>query len=70
MSGDVITISVDSDTVEVAVITLIGVYYVFQIEYPRAYCQVLGYLQQLTLAQPYTGKKIKAFVQELATYYN
>ncbi len=43
----------------------IGAYYVSDLEYPRIYCQLLGFLQQTVLGQAYTAQKTKAFVDAL-----
>ena len=59
--GDGVSITFHTSTdksVTSALITLIGVYYVFDLEYPKMYSQLLGMLQtHLLRGLPFEGKK-------------
>ena len=50
------------ETVE-AMLVLLGIYYITDLEYPRVYAQVLGFLQQTVLLQQYEGHKTSGFIQ-------
>lgn len=55
------------DAVE-AVVLLLAAYYVFDLNYPAMYGQVLGFLQEKLLLQPYTffkGTNFQKFVHKL-----
>ncbi len=49
------------DSVECALLVLVATYYVFDIDYPRAYSMVLGFIQQSVLCQPFTTTTTKGF---------
>ncbi|XP_071803273.1 uncharacterized protein [Asterias amurensis] len=61
ISGDGVSIRCHTSTdktVTSAIITLLGVYYVFHLEYPKMYSQLLGILQtHLLRGIPFDGKK-------------
>ena len=64
ISGDGVNIRCHTSTdktVTSAIITLLGVYYVFHLEYPKMYSQLLGILQtHLLRGIPFDGKKSAA----------
>lgn len=43
----------EGDDVCDAIILLLGTYYIFDLEYPRIYSQILGFLQHYVLNGPY-----------------
>ena len=45
------------------VLLLLATYYVFDLDYPEVYAQFLGFLQQMVLLEPYTGKKGSNFIK-------
>lgn len=56
-----------------AILQLLAVYYVFQLEYPRIYSQLLGLLQTLVTSEPYRGQmssKYKRYAPTLKTALN
>ncbi|XP_022093701.1 uncharacterized protein LOC110980929 [Acanthaster planci] len=56
--GDGVRISCKGSMVANAVITLLGVYYVFNLDYPKIYSQILGILQTHVVGGlPFEGKK-------------
>ena len=56
--GDGVHISCRGNKVTDAVITLLGVYYVFDLDYPKIYSQILGILQTHVVGGvPFEGKK-------------
>lgn len=60
--GDFVFIDCKSNNMSVAVLTLLATYYVFDLEYPRIYSQVLGILQtHFMKTLPYDGQKSKNY---------
>lgn len=60
--GDGSCIDCQSDNIEVAVLTLLATYYVFDLDYPQIYSQVLGILQTYIIQTvPYDGPKSKNY---------
>ncbi|XP_061111986.1 uncharacterized protein LOC133137663 [Conger conger] len=59
--GDAMTARAQANTVLEAVITLLGTYYTFHLQYPRIYSQALGFLQQRMLGDTYMGPKSNGF---------
>lgn len=45
-----------------AILLLLATYYVFDVQYPRPYSQILGFLQQYVLDDLYTGLKCANFL--------
>ena len=66
--GDGITISgfVPANMVQ---LYLLGAYYVFDMQYPREYSQIHGFIQQTVVGQPYIRENTKGFGHELANYF-
>ena len=60
--GEGQTISCQSDSVIGCLIVLLGVYYVMDINYPDMYSQLLGFLQQHIIKEPFTLKKGTKFI--------
>jgi hypothetical protein len=40
-----------------AFLVIIAAYYVADLKYPKAYCNILGYLQQFVVGESYTNDK-------------
>ena len=69
LAGDNVRVHMPGLTAVQAVLVLVGAYYVFDINYPRPYSQLLGFLQQTVVGQPFSGHKSRGFSQELSKYY-
>ena len=52
-----------SSSVLECILLLIATYYTFDLDYPAVYAQLLGFLQQMVLLDPYTGKKSTNFIK-------
>ena len=48
-----------------AVITLVMSYTVFSLKFPRPYCQILGFIQQVVMEQDYVGPKSIRYLHTL-----
>jgi len=59
---DSVSIEAQATDVIQALLLLLATYFVFDLSYPRPYCQVLGFLQQYVLGQLYTGFKSSKYV--------
>ncbi|KAJ8335164.1 hypothetical protein SKAU_G00408030 [Synaphobranchus kaupii] len=59
--GDTVTACAQADTVLEAVVTLLGAYYTFHLQYPRIYSQALGFLQHHLLGHTYIGPRSNRF---------
>ena len=60
-------INCNTDTVHGAIMVLLAVYYVCDLEYPRIYSQLLGFLQKYVLQENYiqtTSVKYKMFCKK------
>ena len=55
--GDGCTIKCETGDFSDALILLLGTYYIFDLAYPRVYSQILGFLQQYVLKDPYNLEK-------------
>ena len=60
---DGIRINCKSSTIIECMLILLASYYVFDLAYPEIYTEFLGFLQQMILLDPYTGKKRFKFDQ-------
>lgn len=63
--GDKVTIPCNSSSIYECLLILLSVYYIYRLNYPETYGQFMGFLQQVVLKHPYTGKKGSNFVQTL-----
>lgn len=67
--GDGCTIPCEvGDDVCDAIILLLGTYYIFDLAYPRIYSQMLGFLQQYVLNDPYNLEKSADYKHFVAQY--
>ncbi|XP_046568096.1 LOW QUALITY PROTEIN: uncharacterized protein LOC124276509 [Haliotis rubra] len=55
--GDNVKIFLQTQSLFDAVISLLGSYYVFDLEYPPTYCQVLGLVQHWVVSDIFTGSR-------------
>ena len=62
ITGDKILITIDSTDIIEGILGLLSVYYVFDLSYPRMYCQFLGLMQHIILGDIYEGKKSQGFL--------
>lgn len=71
-NGDIITIHIIGDGKDVfgqtenvldAIVLLIAVYYVFDLSYPRAYDQFLGFIQHWVIGDPFGEAKVSGWVK-------
>lgn len=60
--GDDAQIFVQTVSAFDALIVLLAAYYVFDLEYPTVYCQMLGFLQHWVLENTYTGSKTSNYI--------
>ena len=69
--GDGCTIPCEvGDDICDAIILLLGTYYIFDLGYPRIYSQILGFLQQYVLNDPYYLEKSADYKHFVAQYGN
>ena len=62
--GEGVRINTQAHSVLDSLVVLLAVYYVFDLNYPAMYGQLLGFLQQHVLEEPYTyfkGSNFKTF---------
>ena len=60
--GDETVLTIDSTDIIEGLLILMSVYYVFDLAYPRMYCQFLGLIQHIILGEIYKGKKSQGFL--------
>ena len=66
--GDASEIAAQCTSVPEALVVLMAVYYVMDLDYPKIYSQLLGFIQHFVVGDPYTGEKsadYKHFVAKL-----
>ena len=57
--GDGIVVNMVESTIEYVLMVLICCYYVYDLAYPRKYCQFLGLMQHLVIEDPFLDTKYK-----------
>ena len=60
--GDGIVLTIDTTDIIEGLLILLSTYYVFDLQYPRMYCQFLGFMQHVILGDIYDGKKSQGFL--------
>ena len=73
ISGDETAIRCYGDCLMVMMLQLLAVYYVFDLDYPKANAMFLGLLQQFVLDEPFTkesSKKFKFFAKKMRSFFN
>ena len=65
VGGDRSVIHLQASDVVQALVTFLGVYFVFHVGYPREYSQFLGFLQQIILCIPFEGTKTAGYTDLL-----
>ena len=66
LAGNSIHVTFEEVELSYAVLVLIMAYYVFELAYPREFCQLLGFIQQLILGDVYNGNKSSGFLNALS----
>lgn len=71
--GDAVSIQCQGTSVISAVTQLLATHYVFDIDYPKCYAMLLGFLQTFVLKEPFsyeTSKKYKFFVRKFRPVFD
>lgn len=71
--GDTVSIRCQGTSVLSAVTQLLAAYYVFDIDYPKCYAMLLGFMQTFVLKEPFTyetSKKFKFFVKKFRPIFD
>jgi len=66
--ADTIIINTQAMDIVQALLLLLATYFVFDLFYPRPYCQILGFLQQQVLDQLYSGLKSQNFTSFVSRF--
>ena len=71
--GDGVNIRCYGDCVMVYVLQLVAVYYIFDVDYPRAHAMFLGFLQQFVVNELFvreSSKKFKFFCKKVRPVFD
>ena len=60
--GDGMVIHLNQNSLEYAILVLMCCYYVFDLVFPRKYCQTLGFFQHIVLKEDYLDTKSAGFL--------
>ena len=64
--GDETVLHVNEQNFVYGLVVLVCCYYVYDLAFPRKYCQSLGFIQHLILKDPYLDKKTDGFLNLLS----